>query len=423
MIELVESSEQLGVPTKPTDDVLLGPSEASSLMKAFEEVVLHDKRCVGLSRYLADIRVYWSRSIPTACAGHGFIFFNPEFYDKLPPQTRITIMAHEVSHLYLKHLERAKHADPYYSNVAQDHVINLALEADGFTFEGLDIIGGVPMDPKYKSWSSEMVYNHIYKSEDPKDKPTLDQMANMPSTEQIEDMIEEIVNGEGKTLDEQIIEADKAINKASGSNPGSSASTEGMRLERTKTTVMIIGATYHEIFKDYLTDPLSGGKRTHMRPNRRQHGLGSSKLKLPGRFPKRGGPKNRLKHLVYALDISGSINQKQAQQFHDSVRTVKEVLNPSALTILFFNTRIVLERTFTDKQPYGTIDVQGSGGTDLTDVYKRVRELDPEALVIFTDLCVNIPPKPTWESIWLIPEARFQVPSDIYGKVYLIPEI
>jgi predicted metal-dependent peptidase len=145
------------------------------------------------------------------------------------------------------------------------------------------------------------------------------------------------------------------------------------------------------------------------------------KLQLPGRFPKRGH-KNRLKHLVYALDVSGSINQKQAQQFHESVRTIKELLNPSKLTVLFFDTKIKLERTFTDRESYGNIQVHAGGGTDLQNVYARTKELGPEALVIFTDLCVGIPPKPDWETIWLIPEAYYSVPSNIYGEVYLIPE-
>ncbi len=91
------------------------------------------------------------------------------------------------------------------------------------------------------------------------------------------------------------------------------------------------------------------------------------------------------------------------------------------MTVLFFDTRIKLEKTFTDKENYGDIKVQAGGGTDLRDVYKRTAELNSDALVIFTDLCVKIPPKPDWECIWLVPDSHFSVPSNIYGDVYLIP--
>jgi hypothetical protein len=48
--------------------------------------------------------------------------------------------------------------------------------------------------------------------------------------------------------------------------------------------------------------------------------------------------------------------------------------------------------------------------------------LGSDALVIFTDLCVTIPPKPKWDCIWLVPEACYSVPANIHGEVYLIPE-
>ena len=220
-------------------------------------------------------------------------------------------------------------------------------------------------------------------------------------------------------MEEQKEKAEKDVDRH-GKQAGNTTASHGIQLELTNVSVMIKGATYHDIFKDYLTDPLSGGKRTYMRPNRRQHGMGG-KLLLPGRFPKRGHV-NRLTHLTYALDVSGSITQKQAQQFHNSVRTIKELLNPAMLTVLFFDTRIKLEKTFTDKEKYGNIQVQAGGGTDLTDVWKRTAELGSDALVIFTDLCVTIPPKPEWHCIWLVPDEMYAVPQNIHGDVYLIPD-
>jgi predicted metal-dependent peptidase len=193
-----------------------------------------------------------------------------------------------------------------------------------------------------------------------------------------------------------------------------------MVLEETKKKVLIQRATYQKIFEDYLTDPLTGGKRTFMRPSRRSHGIGS-KLITPGRFPKRGH-KSRLTHLVYALDVSGSITHQQAQQFHESVRTIKELLNPSLLTVLLFDTRIVFEKTFTDREKYENIAVHAGGGTSLTDVYRRMGQLGAEAMVIFTDLCVSIPPEPAWETIWIVPSMQCRVPVGLYGNVYLIPQ-
>lgn len=403
-------------PATPDEQEEMRPSEAIKLKQAFEEIIVNDPRCVGLARYIANVRIFWSYSIPTACAGHGFIFFNPNFYDSIPEETRITVCVHEIWHLILKHLERGKNCDPYIHNKAADHVINNALEDDGFTFDGTDPC----KDPQFKGQSTEQVYNTIYEEQKKQKKPTPGMMDGHIPAEVIEDLVEQVANSEGKTLEQQKEKADKDVEKH-GKQAGNTTASNGIKLELTRQTVMIKGATYHDIFKDYLTDPLSGGKRTFMRPNRRQHGMKGSKLQLPGRFPKRGHV-NRLTHLTYALDVSGSITHKQAQQFHDSVRTLKELLNPALLTVLFFDTKIKLEKTFTDKEKYGNIQVQAGGGTDLRDVWKRTEVLGSEALVIFTDLCVTIPPKPDWHCIWLVPDEGYSVPSNIHGDVYLIPE-
>jgi predicted metal-dependent peptidase len=393
------------------------PSEAITLKRAFEELVTQDSRCVGLARYIANVRIFWSYSIPTACAGHGFIFFNPDFYNRIPEQTRISVCVHEVWHLILKHLDRGKGCDPYTHNAAADHVINIAMGDDGFTFEGTEPL----RDTKFRGMSTEAVYNAIYERDQNKPQSLKAMDGHIPA-ELIEDLIEQVLEDEDKgvSLDDQKKSADKDVENAS-MIAGNNTSSTGIKLELTNVRHMIVGATYHDIFKPYLTDPLSGGARTFMRPNRRSHAMRGSNLILPGRFPKRGR-ENRLTHLTYALDVSGSISQKMAQQFHESVRTIKELLNPAKLTVLFFDTRIKLEKTFTDKERYGEIHVSAGGGTCLKDVWKRTEALGSDALVIFTDLCVTIPPKPSWECIWLVPETRYNVPTNIHGEVYLIPE-
>lgn len=392
--------------------------EAHNLRPLVEEIFRTDPRFVGLSRFIANVRIFWSFEIPTACAGHGFIFFNPDWWDILPEETRKTVLVHEVYHLILKHLQRGEGLDPTTHNIACDHVINLGIESDGFTFDGWDAL----KDPIHKGKSSEQIYNEIW--EDREKNPPPPQSG--PSKDQIEQLIKDQLiqdanNGQkSKTLQQQKEEAEANVDEAQktmGNTPG----TANIKLDMTKKRVQIQRATYPQIFKDYLTDPLSGGKRTFVRPSRRSHGS-PTKLITPGRYPKRGH-KNRLTHLAYALDVSGSITKQQAQQFHDSVRTIKELLNPEKLTVLLFDTRIVFEKTFTDKEKYGNINVQAGGGTDLRDVYQRMRVLQPEALVIFTDLCVSIPPRPEWETIWIVPHIGCSVPVGLYGDVYLIPKL
>lgn len=422
MTQIVMVGPSTVPPPPPGQDPASEPPktwEAHNLRPLVEEIFRTDPRFVGLSKFIVNVRIFWSFEISTACAGHGFIFFNPNWWDELPDETCRTVMAHEVWHLILKHLERGEGADPTIHNEACDHVINLGLDKDGFTFEGWNCL----KDPIYIGMSSEQVYNLIW--EDRENKPPKPQPGT-PSKDQIEQLIKDqllvdAANGAPrKTLEQQKEEASKNVDDAQvsiGTQPGH----ENIKLDLTKNRVFIQRATYQQIFEEYLVDPLSGGKRTFMRPSRRSHGQ-KAQLIMPGKFPKRG-KKNRLTHLVYALDVSGSITHPQKQQFHESVRTIKEILNPAALTVLLFDTRIVFEKTFTDKEKYGNIQVNAGGGTSLTQVYARMKVLGAEAMVCFTDLQVGIPPKPEWESIWIVPHMHCAIPPGLYGEVYLIPKI
>ena len=388
--------------------------EATTLKEYVDTLIMEDPRFVGLAKFIVNVRFFWSTMISTACAGHGFIFFNPQFFEELPEKTRPTVIYHEVWHLVLKHLERGEGYDHVTHNIAADHVININSITDGFTWDGFDPV----LDTKYKGMSTEQIYDAIWtKREDSPPVPAPGSVGPETIKQHIEDALAQTPGG--PSPEENKKQADENV-EANGKQAGNKAGNVGILLDMTKTKILIVDATYKEIFADYFIDPLSGGNRTFMRPNRRSHAMRGQKLVLPGRYPKRGHI-NRLTHLVYALDVSGSISKKMAQQFHDSVRTIKELLNPQKLTVIFFDTCIVLEKTFTDREKYGKIQVNAGGGTSLTDVYRRTEELDPEALVIFTDLCVSIPPEPKWDTIWLVPQKNVSIPPTIYGDVYLIP--
>ena len=391
-----------------------------------QEMILQDKRFAGMARYVTNIEFFWSSAIETACAGAGFIFFNPDFWAKLVPEQQKTIVAHEIWHLILNHLERGEGKDPDSYNIAGDHVINLTLQEDGFPIHENSDFGGIKpcCDPAYRGMSTEQIYAKIHE-ERKKDPRSHKPVEGTPSGDQIEDLIKEALAGSGDSIQENK-EKDKAIRdqiaqKAMANPPGNGSGTEDRMLKSECKKVFIKKASYEEIFEPWLIDPLSGGKRTYIRPSRRQAAGG---LRLKGKFPKRGR-KNRLTHLVYALDVSGSITSYQANQFLCSAKTLKEKLNPKLMTIILWDTSIKFEKVFREDETLDNIHVQAGGGTCLKPVYQRVKQINPEALVIFTDLCVDIPPKPSWETIWFVPDNNIYdayLQQVKYGDVYLVPE-
>lgn len=423
------SPNQMAIPPNSMTSGTMGVGEllsADNTLKSYvEEMIITDNRFKGMSRYIYDINFYWTTAIATACAGHGFIFFNPTWWDKMVHEERKTVIAHEIWHLISNHLERGRDKDPESYNIAGDYVINLTCHDEGFistlnnqgkpntNFGG----AGMLIDEKFRGKGTDAIYAIVHA--DRKKNPSSHGSSGAPSVDQIEELVQQALEGTGKDLQQQAEEHEQDRQKAVEAGMGAGTNQDILRTEGLR--IFIQKATYEEIFEEYLTDPLTGGKRTYMRPSRRQNKDG---LRLKGKYPKRGR-KNRLTHLVYALDVSGSITAHQKKQFLASAKTLKEKLNPQLMTVILWDDGIRFEKTFREDELLDNIHVMSGGGTDLRPVYKRVQQLMPEALVIFTDLAVNIPPKPDWETIWFVPTmgiGDYYLKAVTYGDIYLIPE-
>ena len=70
-------------------------------------------------------------SIPTAATDGKGVYYNPKFMINLTPQQQLFVLAHEVSHVALNHLNRLNGRDMKIWNIATDAVINAFLERDG----------------------------------------------------------------------------------------------------------------------------------------------------------------------------------------------------------------------------------------------------------------------------------------------------
>lgn len=396
-----------------------------------QSMILEDKLFTGMAGYVTGIKFYWSHSIKTACAGHGFIFFNPDFFDRLTYEQQKTVVAHEIWHLICKHLQRGEGKDPDDYNEAGDHVINLGLQDDGFEINEGDDFGGVQLccDPKYRGMSTEQVYTAIReeKERDP-NRPTPQAAQGQPSKDQIEEMIKAALKQEADntTLQEQKEKDENKQKHEKLHDPSGQAEygsgTDGRLIDVLANIPEIKEQPYSKIFEKYLTDPLSGGKRSYSWPSRRPSTNG---MRLKGKLPHRGN-KNRLKHLLYGLDVSGSIQKWEADAFLTSARILKEKLNPTAMTLILWDTRIVLEKTYGEHDPIEKIQINAGGGTSLHCVYQRARELNPDAVVIFTDLHVTIPPEPEWDTIWFVSSKTIDahtLSKVKYGDIYLLPEV
>lgn len=355
-----------------------------------------------LAPLVATIKFDWDRSIPTAATNGVFMIWNPEFFKDLDYETRISVLAHEAWHIAYQHALRRGSRHPEVYNHAADYVINNMLKESGYYMDGFPFL----LDTKFNGMNTEQVYDKLMEDidilpwnpqngdffpADDGDAPS--SMTQGMSPEEIE-----------ATAKANIIDAHTVakMNQQAGNIPGEVKSL----IEEFLNPKLHWTEILYQFFES-----LAAKEFSYQRPSRR-----STEVMLPGPTGRNG-----LEHIIYYLDVSGSITDKQIQRFNSEVKHIKDTFNPELFTMVQFDTRIQQVIELEEDEDFESVEVIGRGGTSLKEVYRHAREESPTAIVIFTDLWVDIPQEPPgMPVIWICNDkGKNKVP---YGTLIHIPD-
>lgn len=378
-------------------------TELEILNKALDRVkvsLFYDQNNAGfLSSLVATMDFVWDRSIPTACTNGVFMAWNPEFFLALSAKSRTTVLAHEAWHVAFQHMGRRGNRDPQDYNSAADYVINNMLEDEGYDMTGFPYL----LDKQYKGMNTKEVYDKIHKNRPGMYNPQHGDFAEPgtgPSSITKGMTPEQIAK---KAMGNVMDAATAAkMSKQMGNLPG--------EIQKMIEEFLNPKVPWQEVLTNYF-EALTAVEFSYKSPNRRyQDPI------LPGRTGRNG-----LEHMIYYLDVSGSISDEDIVRFNSEVKYIKETYNPEKLTLVMFDTKIHEIYEFEEDDEFEKIVVTGRGGTDLKEVFQHIEDNNPNAVVIFTDLCVTIPKKaPKVPLIWIVsgnPQAK--VP---YGTLIHIDE-
>jgi predicted metal-dependent peptidase len=341
-----------------------------------------------LGSLLCKLEFQWTYELSTAAISATTLYWNPDFFEKLSKEMRITVLAHELWHNALMHTIRLNGRCPDIWNIAGDHVINNLLEDHGYLFENW-MHPSEPnyqpnpwcKDPKYKGWSTDEVYDDLIAGGmKPHSGVTVIGLGKdvLPAESQDKDVAvanvvgamatARMTNGAGDIPSEVTLIIDKFLNPK---------------------------LPWETILFNFF-NALTSEEYSYSRPNRRYEDP-----LVPGITGRAG-----LEHLIYYLDISGSITDEQILRFNSEVRFIQEELRPEKLTLVTFDTQIRDEHVFEKDDPFEKIVVTGRGGTDLREVFAHARREGPTAMIVFSDLRVRIPDNPGIPIIWVCVDNR-----------------
>lgn len=395
---------------------------------------------------------------PTAATDGRNIYYNRNFFQNLNPNEVIFVLCHEILHVAFDHLGRRNHRDPVYWNMANDYVINAMLmkekigtmptkpvedpaaKARGETHQRVGLY-----DARYDGWYSEKIYEDLQKRKVEK-KLTLD--VHLELGDDAKDQPDKsgpgvkisAKGGKKLTLDVPIFgnDANGEVELGDGqgqgkdqpgtSGPGVEISAEDLRKIREEMRGRVITAAQSAQaagklpasiarLVNELTEPVINWREllaqniqscltddfTFQRPNRRHMYSG---VFLPSL------KKDETVDVTVAIDMSGSISDKMAQEFLSEVWGIANSYADFRISVLCFDTQVYNFQVFTPDTVDDLLsyECKGGGGTDFMAFwnYWRENDIEPKKAVIFTD---GYPggewgPSNYADTLWIITEGR-----------------
>lgn len=307
-----------------------------------------------------------SDSISTLATDGRNFYYNNEFVKKLTIKEAEFGFAHEVLHNVFDHMGRRGSRDPNLSNIAADYAANQILKDNR--------IGEVPkfikifQNDKYRSWSYEEIYDELYKNATKIDIETLGELLD-EHLEQDENTTPE----ERKKIRDEIKEAVISAAHAAGAGkvPGEIRRMISELTEPKMDWRQLLRMNIQSILKNNFS---------FSRPNRKAQHTGAV---LPGLIVE------DTIDVSVCVDMSGSISDKQANDFISEIKGIMDEYADFKLDLWCFDTKVYNYEQFSGDNASDILDyrVKGGGGTDFTVNWKFMKdqEIVPKKFIMFTD--------------------------------------
>lgn len=330
------------------------------------------------------------------------IHLNPKWFGSLSDQEACSALAHEALHYALQHDIRKGNRNPELYNKAADHVVNNILMDYGF-----ELPAGVPVDRRYQNKTTEYVYKLM--EEEQKGKDNQNDPDQSPFGSDIQFSIP--TAQQQSKRDRETLAANQNDESTLGKDKG--IGTESETFSELFKNILDGKQNWRDILLEYVNEK-SQGDRDWRNLDRRMLQLG---YYMPDTKTD-----NRIDRIAVAIDISGSVTYDQLGYFLRETKTIKNNTNPKVLDVVSFNTEITGLFSFEEDDSFDDLNIEIDGGTSLDPVWNHYGKTEnkPTFLIVFSDMYVNIPPKPDYEVIWCVVDNPKWKPP--YGKAIYINE-
>jgi len=312
-------------------------------------------------------------------------YYNSRFIMMLKPKEVEFLVGHEVLHVVYDHMGRRGDRNPQIWNVADDYAVNADLKRHKVG----QFISTVPClyESKYDGKPAEEIYDDLMKNIQ---KISIDDLVDQMLDDHMDGEDDGAGDGDGEEGEgkgkrpkmspeerERVRQEVKQaiINAAQGAEAGTLPKGVERLIKQSTNPVM----PWRELIQTNLTSAIRSDY-SWMRPSRKGWHVDAV---MPGMTP------GQEIDVVVALDMSGSISDKQAQNFLAEIGAMMEAFDGYKVHVFSFDTEVYNIQDFTSEN-LDTIDSyipQGGGGTDFDAIFDYLKEIGnvPKRLIVFTD--------------------------------------
>ena len=336
--------------------------------KAKTQLVIHHPFFAAV---LMSLPLKAEPSIPTAATNGVEILYNPDFIESLTIPQAMFVLAHEVMHVTMLHPWRRESREPEKWNIAIDHATNLILEEAGF--ESFD---WVYHDKQYKEMPSEQIYNLL------PDNPQQGQGQGKLVDDHMDAPGDEAEKAQSEARAQTIITQAAKVAQMAGNLPNS--------LKKLIDEVLMPRVNWREELRRYMTQVL----KTDQSWQRGQRRFLARGLYLPTLYAEGMG------ELVVGVDTSGSV-WDQLPEFLAEVSAIASECKPEKIHVVYCDSKINRHDEF-EAGDMIVPEMCGGGGTDMREIfdYIQVKGINPQVVVVCTDLETPFPDEPDYPVIW-----------------------
>lgn len=374
----------------------------ADLQKILNRSVLglfQSKGATFLTTLYCSLKFSWDDSIPTGCTNGLFLKINPTWFQTLSGKMQVTLLAHELWHVGWMHMDRCGDRDPLIWNMAADYAINLMLVDNGYHFDTVPATGkmiGLHND-KYRGWSTEQIYDRLMAEAVTVELPFGEDFSSGGGDGQPD---EPLSPKEQAQVLANVVRA-KTMSDMNGDEAGTLPGEFTEMIEKLLNPKL----RWESLLTRWLTERSEQGYNWRV-PNRRYQDM---------YLPSRGGEEG-LAHLLWALDVSGSVTQNQLRIFNSELKGAKEAYSPDRMSVVTFDTEIQNTWEFSAEDGIEGLCITGRGGTDMAPVFELAQKIRPTAIVMFSDMHCCIPKEiPGIPVLWLCYDHAQWTPP--YGDV------